>query len=56
MKEQEDSETNNRLTHEQIMKIATYPTHWQGTLLKAVKPGESVDEVYEELKDFEAFM
>ena len=47
---------NPGLTHAQIMKIATYPPHWQGTLLKAVQPGESVDEVYEELKDFEAFM
>ena len=44
------------LTHDQIMKIQTYPTHWQGTLRRVVKPGESVDDVYEELKDFEAFM
>lgn len=51
-----DSESKPVLTHDQIRKIMTYPRHWQPTLFKVVKPGESVDDVYEELKDFEAFM
>lgn len=56
MKQPEESKSKGRLTHEQQQKIATYPPHWQPTLRKAVQPGESVDEVYEELKDFEDMM
>lgn len=56
MRQAEGSESKEGLTHEQLMKIQTYPTHWQGTLLRVAKPGESIDEVYERLKDFEAFM
>ena len=56
MKQPENSENKPKLTPDQIRKIMTYPPHWQGTLFRAVQPGESVDEVYDDLKDFEAFM
>lgn len=50
------SQKSKRLTYEQLQKIRKYPPHWQATLSEIVQPGESVDEVYEELKDFEDMM
>lgn len=50
------SQDSKRLTYEQLQRIATYPPHWQGTLIKAIQPGESVEEVHNELKDFEDFL
>jgi predicted transcriptional regulator len=44
------------LTEEQIKEIETYPTHWQPTLMRAAKKGESVKETYERLKGFEMLM
>ncbi len=56
MRQAEGSESKERLTHEQLMKIQTYPTHWQGTLLRVAKPGESIDGVYDRSKAFEDMM
>jgi hypothetical protein len=56
MKQPEESAKLKPLTLEQRDELATYPDHWRSILQKAAEQGESIKEVYEELKDLEAFM
>jgi len=39
-----------QLTQEQIEELMTYPDYWRPTLKEAAERGESIKEVYEELK------
>ena len=62
MKQQEESmnkkksESQKRiLTHEENMKIRTYPSYLQGSLQEIVENStDSVEEAWEYLKDWEA--
>ena len=56
MKQQEESVSKKILTQDQIEELMTYPDYWRGTLRKAAEQGESIKEVYEELKEFEHLM
>jgi len=53
MKEKEESASKKTLTKEQIEEINSYPNYWRNTLKRVSKPGESIKEVYEELKDLD---
>jgi hypothetical protein len=56
MKQQEESVNKKILTQDQIKELMTYPNYWRGTLRKAAEQGESIKEVYEELKELEHLM
>ena len=56
MKQQEESVSKKILTQDQIEELMTYPNYWRGTLRKAAEQGESIKEVYEELKELEHLM
>ena len=56
MKQQEESVNKKILTQDQIKELMTYPDYWRGTLRKAAERGESIKEVYEELKELEHLM
>ena len=56
MKQQEESVNKKILTQDQIAELMTYPNYWRGTLRKAAEQGESIKEVYEELKELEYLM
>ena len=56
MKQQEESVNKKILTQDQIAELMTYPDYWRGTLRKAAEQGESIKEVYEELKELEHLM
>jgi len=53
MKQQEESVNKKILTQDQIKELMTYPDYWRGTLRKAAERGESIKEVYEELKELD---
>jgi hypothetical protein len=53
MKEKEESASKETLTKEQIEEINSYPNYWRNTLREAAERGESIKEVYEELKDLD---
>ena len=53
MKQQEESVNKKILTQDQIAELMTYPDYWRGTLREAAEQGESIKEVYEELKELE---
>ena len=53
MKQQEESVSKKILTQDQIEELMTYPDYWRGTLRKAAEQGESIKEVYEELKELD---
>jgi hypothetical protein len=53
MKQQEESVNKKILTQDQIKELMTYPDYWRGTLRKAAEQGESIKEVYEELKELD---
>lgn len=45
------------VTPEQLAEIMTYPPYYRPSLQRAVEnSGESVKEIYEQMKGFEAFM
>ena len=56
MKQQEESVNKKILTQDQIAELMTYPNYWRNTLRKAAEQGESIKEVYEELKELEHLM
>lgn len=56
MKQQEESVIKNQLTEDHIKEIKNYPDYWQNTLMRIVRPGESVEEVYNEHKELENFL
>src|SRR5690554_5227583 len=64
MKQQEESMNKKKsenqrriLTHEENMKILTYPSYFQGKLREIVENStDSVEEVWEYLKDWEVMM
>ena len=56
MKQQEESVNKKILTQDQIAELMTYPDYWRCTLRKAAELGESIKEVYEELKELEHLM
>jgi hypothetical protein len=56
MKQQEESVNKKILTQDQIKELMTYPNYWRGTLREAAEQGESIKEVYEELKELEHLM
>ena len=56
MKQQEESVNKKILTQDQIEELMTYPDYWRGTLRRAAERGESIKEVYEELKELEHLM
>ena len=56
MKQQGESVSKKILTQEQIEELMTYPDYWRGTLRRAAERGESIKEVYEELKELEHLM
>ncbi len=56
MKQQEELVNKKILTQDQIEELMTYPNYWRGTLRKAAEQGESIKEVYEELKELEHLM
>jgi hypothetical protein len=53
MTQQEESTSKKQLTQEQINELMSYPDYWRHILTKAAERGESIKEVYEELKDLE---
>ena len=53
MKQQKESVNKKILTQDQIAELMTYPDYWRGTLREAAEQGESIKEVYEELKELE---
>jgi hypothetical protein len=53
MKQQEESVNKKILTQDQIEELMSYPDYWRGTLRKAAERGESIKEVYEELKELD---
>jgi hypothetical protein len=55
MENQEEPKKKHKLTADQIKELMAYPGYWRNTLRKAAERGESIKEVYEELKDLEAF-
>ena len=56
MKQQEESVNKKILTQDQIAELMTYPNYWRNTLREAAERGESIKEVYEELKELEHLM
>jgi hypothetical protein len=44
------------LTREQDMKIMSYPSVYQGTLRECARKGASIEEVYEDIKEFDKMM
>ena len=56
MKQQEESVSKKILTQDQIKELMSYPDYWRGTLREAAERGESIKEVYEELKELEHLM
>lgn len=56
MKQQEESTNKKQLTQDQIEELMSYPDYWRNTLREAAERGESIKEVYEELKDMEHLM
>lgn len=56
MKQQEESVSKKTLTQDQIEELMTYPNYWRNILRKAAEQGESIKEVYEELKKLEYLM
>ena len=56
MKQQEESVNKKILTQDQIAELMTYPDYWRNTLREAAERGESIKEVYEELKELEHLM
>ena len=56
MKQQEESVNKKILTQDQIEELMTYPDYWRNTLREAAERGESIKEVYEELKELEHLM
>lgn len=56
MKQQEESVNKKILTQDQIKELMTYPNYWRNTLREAAEQGESIKEVYEELKELEYLM
>lgn len=64
MKQQEESMNKKKsenqkriLTHEELMKIRTYPSYFQETLQTIVENStDSVEEVWERLKEWEVML
>ena len=56
MKQQEESVNKKILTQDQIKELMTYPNYCRNTLREAAEQGESIKEVYEELKELEYLM
>ena len=54
MKAQEESVSKKILTQDQIEELMSYPDYWRNTLREAAERGESIKEVYEELKDLDS--
>lgn len=53
MIQQEESVNKEQLTQDQIGELMSYPNYWRNILREAAERGESIKEVYEELKDLD---
>jgi len=54
MNQQQETVIKKILTQDQIEELMTYPNYWRNTLREAAERGESIKEVYEELKELDS--